>query len=592
MIVEAILHDGTILEFPDDTSPEIIQRTVKRRMGISSQEEVEPAESPSFGDEALGALDAAGQIVSGAIAEPLAGIAGAVTAPFVGSAEASRNIDAVRDFMTVDATTDEGRRNIGVIGELVKKGVDLANIPTSGLVGIAEILSGQGVEQASESIDRVQSEGLSTVLGDRTFDVTGSPILASIAATSPEIAASLIPLSRIKTRRSSFQEEIASRIRDGGLESDLATKMLNGAGKVKTDKLAKEAIKQGVEDGVIQALSAASPATKASALKMLNTRQKGKRNASFAVENRATDIPGNSLVDRYNVVRKENQRSGAEIDALSKELKGLEVDVQPVVARFLENLEGKLGVRLDANLRPVFSGSDIEGLDAPKRAVTRIINRMKKTKTPDAHDMHRLKRFIDENVTYGDGVSGLKGATENVLKTLRKDVDSVLDGQFPKYDAANSSYSETITAINNFRDVVGKKINLRGENAGKAIGTRLRGLNSNIQSRVPLLDSVNELDAVAKKYGGVFNDEIIPQMMFADELDRVTGAAATTSLAGEVGKAASRAVQAPMGSRTTFGALEIAAKTVSEKLRGVNEDNLFKSLREFLERDVKVKRGN
>lgn len=33
-MIEAALHDGTVLEFPDETSPDVIQRTVKRQLGL------------------------------------------------------------------------------------------------------------------------------------------------------------------------------------------------------------------------------------------------------------------------------------------------------------------------------------------------------------------------------------------------------------------------------------------------------------------------------------------------------------------------------------------------------------------------------
>jgi len=50
-MIEAELPDGTILEFPDGTAPDVMQRVVKQRIGTPSQ----PAEEKSM----LGALGGA-----------------------------------------------------------------------------------------------------------------------------------------------------------------------------------------------------------------------------------------------------------------------------------------------------------------------------------------------------------------------------------------------------------------------------------------------------------------------------------------------------------------------------------------------------
>ena len=51
MAIEAELPDGRVLEFPDGTSPDVIQRTVKRILGVSG----EGKQSTILGEAALGA---------------------------------------------------------------------------------------------------------------------------------------------------------------------------------------------------------------------------------------------------------------------------------------------------------------------------------------------------------------------------------------------------------------------------------------------------------------------------------------------------------------------------------------------------------
>jgi len=165
-----------------------------------------PPVEPTVGEEIVGGLDVAARIVSGAAAEVGAGVAGLVSLPFVGLDQAVKNIETVRDFITLDADTELGQRNLKVVGNLVGKGVDLVNFPISGLIGIGEILAGQGIEQAAKSVEAVQREGPSTVLGERVLEETGSPALATIAHSLPTAALERLGLTGLKSTRLSGEK--------------------------------------------------------------------------------------------------------------------------------------------------------------------------------------------------------------------------------------------------------------------------------------------------------------------------------------------------------------------------------------------------
>jgi len=185
---------------------------------------------PTLGEEIIGGLDVAKIIISSAVAESLGGLAGLATAPFVGLEQATKNLEAVRDHITLDASTELGKRNIGVISDLVKKGVDLANIPISGLMGIGEILAGQGIEQAAKSVERVQEEGPSSVLGQRVFEETGNPALAAIAHTLPTAALALIGVKGLKS----------TKLANEKLSGNIATAITQAAPDLQTIKNAKK----------------------------------------------------------------------------------------------------------------------------------------------------------------------------------------------------------------------------------------------------------------------------------------------------------------------------------------------------------------
>jgi hypothetical protein len=199
------------------SAPELRRNNDPDQQGLGVMQEpaapIKPIEDPAVTDEIIGGLDTAKTIVSSAVAEPVAGIIGGIETGgrailnALGfdagdpTGEGTKTINAVRDFIQLEPSTEEGQRNLEVIGGLVKRGVDVANIPVSGLVGIGEILSGQGLDQAATSVKKVKDEGLSTVLGQRTLDATGSPALAAIAHSLPTAALEAIGVKGLKTSK-------------------------------------------------------------------------------------------------------------------------------------------------------------------------------------------------------------------------------------------------------------------------------------------------------------------------------------------------------------------------------------------------------
>ena len=385
--------------------------------------------------------------------------------------------------------------------------------------------------------------------------------------------------------------------------TDKIRRKLNiGGPEVVKDRVAIDAINQGFDEGVIAAVKASGIKDKQKMLSMVDIMQKGKKNKLFAQTNRPSDVAGNSLMERVRVIMKANRDAGGALDGVAKELRGQAVDFNPAVTRFIDDLED-MGVYIGDDLTPNFIGSDIEGLTAPENAIKQIIKRMSTGNTVDGYDVHRLKKYIDENVTYGKNAEGLAGKTETVLKRLRSNLDSILDQNFPEYDRMNTAYAETRGILDSLQDVAGRKMNLSGPNAEKATGTLLRRLMSNAQSRVNLLDAVNQIDAGAKKYVKFsaerpdptalpdlrpkdiekFDDDIMAQILFVDELDAVFGPVARTSFQGQVEQGVKAAAKGTTKSGAIDLAIDLGAKA-AERVRGINEDSAFEAIRTLLRR--------
>lgn len=472
-------------------------------------------------------------------------------------------------------------------------------------------------------------------LGETVFQKTGSPELATMARMLPETIeaatglagaqAAKAPLKQAVGRVEDVTEQvvksapavietgkdiikfnyqtptkqrIAQLIQSGSTDKETAKYMLDkfsatGRPKVKIDPAAKEGIRQGFDEGVIASIKQASNADKMSMQRMVDIMERGKKNARYAVENRPGDVIGDMLVNRFRDVRRANRQAGANLKPIAETLRGKQVDFDPAVNRFMDDLN-QLGIPLEqtatGKIVPNFKGSDIEGLAGPENVIRRVVDRMSSTQPPDAYELHRLKRYLDEQVSYGKTTEGLTGQTENVLKTLRRNLDDILDQNFPEYESVNRQYSETIQALDEFQRLIGKKTDLTGSNADKAVGVLARRVMSNAQSRANVLDSIAEIERVYNNYpvsdvkllsGTGDRSDILTMALFADELDRVFGPVARTSFQGQIDQATQRAVRDVAGMNATEMAAR-AAGGIAERMRGITEESRFKSIRDIL----------
>ena len=466
-------------------------------------------------------------------------------------------------------------------------------------------------------------------MGSGALEATGSPVLAALAKALPAATAEILTLGtaipvvagarqvvkRAATgakdiiKQSPTKQRIAKLIQEGVTDVETARfklkdpgaqtaakpiklqqSLTTGAPKIVKDKTAIESIKQGFDEGVIAAIKGSTPFDKAKMLRMVGIMEKGKKNKLFAQSNRPSDIAGDSLMNRVRIVQGANKAAGKQIDSVAKSLKGQKINFIPIGERFTNKLND-MGINVTDDLKLDFKGSDIEGLAGPERAIKQIFNRMKTAKINDAFEAHRLKRFIDEQVTFGKNAEGLAGRAEKALKDLRRDIRLSLSEQFPKYARVNTVYSETIEALDAFQDAAGKKMNLTGPNADKATGTLMRRLMGNVASRINLLDSIKEIERTANKFKNfksvdtsgrliegpevaAFRDDLLTQILFVDELDAVFGPVARTSFQGQI-------KQAVIPRTATDIAIKVGEKVI-EKARGINDPAAFKTIKELL----------
>ena len=556
--------------------------------------------------------ETAGFLGASTVARPVSGIEGLVTTALDGSEAGAEEIKKQQALLTPELS-QEGQDVLQSIGgglESIMKlpGIDkiieLSKDAGDFVTKVGEItgqsLGGEQGEMIGGAIGKATPQALieGALLKSTIPGKAAARQFARAPRTAQEIAS--INVNDIADGVFKFQsptkQKIANLINEGSTDASTATfklsgetiapqtskiqKALNiGGPRVVNDAVAIETIKQGFDESVIAAVKGSSQADKVKMLKMVKLMERSKENAREAIFNRPSGVAGDSLLERFKYVNQTNKEAGKELDTVAKSLKGQNVDHTGAINSYIGNLDD-MGIKVNNDFSLDFRGSMIEGGSPEALKAQSILNtttrRLLNTKTPDAFDVHRMKKFIDSQVTFGKSAVGLPGGSERILKSLRRNLDDSLDQAFPQYDKVNKVFAETRTAIDNLQDVAGKKMNLTGKNADEATGTLLRRLMSNAQSRVPLLDSVKELETVAVRNGGKFDDDLITQVLFADELDAVFKPVARTSFQGQIKQAVS---DVPV---TVAGlAVKGIEKTV-EKVRNINEDAAFKAINKLL----------
>lgn len=367
---------------------------------------------------------------------------------------------------------------------------------------------------------------------------------------------------------------------------ELVNVRLSGS-QVVPDNEATSAIKQGWKDGAVASIKAASEKDRSAMTKMLNIFKMGEKSEKFRAMNRPADILGDTVQARVDFLIDANKKAGTAIDNIAQtRLRGQTVNYDPAINTFLDDL-ASIGVKveLDENgvAKAILQGSDIQGDRAAQRTLNAVLERLSTAAAPDAYGVHTAKRFIDTQVSYGKNVANpLTAQAERILKNLRRNLNQSLGDAFPQYRAANEKYADTITALDDLQRAAGTQIDLESPNANKALGTAMRKLTSNYGTRANLIDSLDQANQVASKYGMKLDDDIVNQLIFVNELDRMFGAAAQTSLKGQVSEAMQTGLEIARGNAAQRAFDLLAEK--AQNLRGVNKENAIKAMEEILKR--------
>jgi hypothetical protein len=357
--------------------------------------------------------------------------------------------------------------------------------------------------------------------------------------------------------------------------------------RVQSDPQASEALKQGWDAAVLGSIKASSDLDKAKNQKALNIYKLGKKSASFAAKNRPSGVLGDSMMTSVNFLMNAKSTSGKQIDDIAKgQLRGRPVNFDQPMSIFISDL-ADIGVAVErgpnGKFRVNLKGSDIEGDRAGETLLNRVLERLGDTNVPDAYGVHTAKRYIDTQVDYGKRrANPLTKQAERVVKKLRRNLNTALGDEFPQYREANTKFSESLQALDDIQEAVGRKVDFDSDRAGEAFGTALRKVLSNYASRNTIIDAIDRVETTSKKYGLQIKEDLMNQIIFVNEIDRMFGAVAKGSMKGIFEQSLQKGSDFARSSAAEK-AIMLAGK-LGEAVRGINEENAIKAIEEILRR--------
>lgn len=569
------------INIPEGATNEQIQQKIQavkaqamQRSSSGQQEEQAPqTEQPQQDEQGFlsAAADTAAFVGGSALSEIGAGISGLATGSYNQSAETGLlkklGIDpldttaaqAVEEFKAQYAPnipeSERSQEQLSNIGTVVENVTEAVNKPMSGLVGLGELATGQGLDQASQSIQDVQDEGLGVTLGERVLEETGNAELATFAASSPTLALELMGLkgalasgkaltSGVKKGAKSVQQtgriakdiydtkpsrlpnakqlktsEMRQAIQDGS-KYFVDKKIDAKTGRIVDDVIAKKALKQNISDETIAFTKRLDAGTNKQAKRILD---RGAEILEFGEKTggRPNALIGERVMKRFDTVMKANNSAGRDISKAVSEIKDTAFNIADDVDAFDDSLT-RLGItRSDGVLN--FKGSQIEG-----DSVVPLIKMMdKRLKTAyDAKSLHQEKQFIANKLYTKAGEAKVKGGTLDpkgvqILDDLRDGFNQKLRDASDDYAKANDSYSETIGTLNDFKKVMGqKKFNPYSDRIDNTIGNESRKLLTQYRSGQDMQLSIKNLNDMSAKYGGKFDDDIVELTRFYDNFER------------------------------------------------------------------------
>lgn len=439
---------------------------------------IELTPAPTSGFPGASIIEPLAAIGSGLAATAAGGAAGTVAAAIPGLEPGAGEavLEGVQERLTFQPRTEAGQAGLETLGDLIQKGVDIVNFPISGLAGITELVGGQGIDQAANTLKSVQETGVSKTLQERTFEETGSPAATATAAVIPEavlMALSVRVPAPIRRRAEGKTARAQKAVDDIELARDAPTEV-NAAQSV--DDVA-EIIQKGTPDEIVDIVQADKEFFRAADELGVQTEpisSFASKNPQFVdIENALRKVPGSILEKQF-------------------------IDFVGDTAQQADNLIGKYGGTIDkAQLGLDFKRESLRVIDNLAEQADEAYSSIARAMPPSTrHPARETVSFILSKADEMGGVKELPGRLKAILFKLQGKErvvkrKSVFRGQKPTV-VGTEIVHPTLGNIDQIRREVGQAIN-RGSGPFKDVE---KGLNKALYARL-----TRDQDAIAQLSG-------------------------------------------------------------------------------------------
>jgi len=259
--------------------------------------------------------------------------------------------------------------------------------------------------------------------------------------------------------------------------------------------VAQKSVRQGVDIEDISNTIKISPAQKPVVAKLYTAVKDfvaGKTNVN------PISAVGKPVVDKFNTLKAQTSKLGNQLDDIADGLVGQPVRGSGAIISTVDDSLAKLKISKTENGLN-FTGSNIEGLGTNETIVNNVYRRL--NEATDANDLHRLKKYIDDNVTYGKTTGGFTGTAEDLVKGWRKAIDDTLDVEFPAYNKVNTELAQRIKPINDFKRFMKSATGLDEDLMNMSAGQLMRRIASNLRSNPELRQVLRDLDKATNVKG-------------------------------------------------------------------------------------------
>jgi len=231
----------------------------------------------------------------------------------------------------------------------------------------------------------------------------------------------------------------------------------DGTVKVVRDRVAEKAEKLGIAPSHVALLNNASDADQSDLRGALAYMRRKQQDPNTGVKE-GVDIyapAGQRIAAQEKYINDRMSESFKELDKIAE---GLKDEPLPDITGIGQKIDDDMSsneMSFDDNGNITFIGSDLDG--ASPKAMNLVYEKIIKAR--NAHDLHKIKRFIDKQISTGLGTQTLTGDVKGILSGWRRSIDDTLDKQYLDYNNVNKTLHSGYKAKEALMSAVGKSFN-------------------------------------------------------------------------------------------------------------------------------------